>query len=456
MSEILIIEESTKWRNLFTKFLTPPHDLSFLPKARDIKSILDQKNYEIILLNLKLEKADRFNLLKRIKSITPDTPVIVISETEKTSLIVKTIKEGAFDFLLKPFSKERLLETIRQALENKCLINEIDYLRHEQDIIYDFNQIIAYSPSIKQTIATLKKFSQTDSTILITGETGTGKSFLSGAVHFNSSRRNKPFITINCANIPETLLESELFGHEKGAFTGADKKRVGRLEQGNNGTVFLDEIGELSQALQAKLLRVLEGKSFERIGGNKTIHSDVRIIAATNRNPEQQVAEGKFREDLYYRLNILRLHLPPLRERKECIKPLAYSLLNKICRNLKKKIEEFSPEALEAFQTYSWPGNIREMANTIERAAILEESYLIQTKNIILPEPIKKMAQKILMPPAPIHSLNDQEKDIILKALEESLWIQKDAAKLLGITPRTLNYRIKRLGITHTRWRKNK
>ena len=197
-----------------------------------------------------------------------------------------------------------------------------------------------------------------------------------------------------------------------------------------NETVFMDEIGEMIQALQAKLLRVLEEKSFERIGGNKTIHSDVRVIAATNRNPEEQVAEGKLREDLYYRLNVLRLHLPPLRERKECIEPLAYFFLNKTCRNLKKKIEEFSPEA--------------------------EESHLIQTKNIILSEPIKKMSQEILTTRDPIHSLNDQEKDMILKALEKSFWIQKDAAKLLGITPRTLNYKIKRFGITHARWRKNK
>ena len=265
-----------------------------------------------------------------------------------------------------------------------------------------------------------------------------------------------PFIKINCANIPETLLESELFGHEKGAFTGANKTRVGRLEQGKNETVFMDEIGEMIQALQAKLLRVLEEKSFERIGGNKTIHSDVRVIAATNRNPEEQIAEGKLREDLYYRLNVLRLHLPSLRERKECIEPLAYFFLNKTCRNLKKKIEEFSPEALEAFKTYSWPGNIRQIANAIERAVILEESHLIQTKNIILSEPINKMSQEILTTRDPIHSLNDQEKDMILKALEKSLWIQKDAAKLLGIIPRTLNYKIKRFGITHARWRKNK
>jgi transcriptional regulator with PAS, ATPase and Fis domain len=306
-------------------------------------------------------------------------------------------------------------------------------------------------------ISTLKKFAQTDSTILITGETGTGKSFLSGAVHYNSHRRNKPFIKINCANLPETLLESELFGHEKGAFTGANKTRVGRLEQAKDGTVFLDEIGEMSSALQAKLLRVLEEKSFERVGGNRTITSDVRIIAATNRKPEDQVSEGSFREDLYYRLNVLRVHIPPLRDRHECIEPLSNYLLDKICRNLKKNFNGFAPQVLGAFKSYSWPGNIRQLANTIERAAILEETALIEPQHVILPDLKKIPPLSGDAPiPRPAESLADKEKETILKALEECLWIQKDAARKLGITPRTLNYKVKKFNITHSRWRKNK
>jgi len=306
-------------------------------------------------------------------------------------------------------------------------------------------------------ISTLKKFAQTDSTILITGETGTGKSFLSGAVHYNSHRRNKPFIKINCANLPETLLESELFGHEKGAFTGANKTRVGRLEQAKDGTVFLDEIGEMSAALQAKLLRVLEEKSFERVGGNRTITSDVRIIAATNRKPEDQVSDGSFREDLYYRLNVLRVHIPPLRERHECIEPLSDYLLDKICRNLKKKINGFAPQVLGAFKSYSWPGNIRQLANTIERAAILEETGLIEPQHVILPD-LKKIPSPSGDGPTlrPAESLAYKEKETILNALEECLWIQKDAARKLGITPRALNYKVKKFNITHARWRKNK
>ena len=456
MSKILVIEQDPEWLNYLKKAIVPPHNLGFWPNGKDVAVRLRQEDYEIVLLSLQIEQEDSFSLLRRIQFVNPHTPVVVISEIEEAGLIVKAVKEGAFDFIAKPFSKEKILLSIERALENRHLRDEIDYLRHEQDIIYDFDRIIAHSPSMKQTITTLKKFSKTDSTILITGETGTGKSFLSGSVHFNSSRQKKPFIKINCANIPETLLESELFGHEKGAFTGATKMRVGRLEQGKGGTVFLDEIGEMNPAMQAKLLRVLEEKSFERVGGNKTIHSDVRIIAATNRKPEEQVAEGRFREDLYYRLNVLRVHLPPLRKRKECIEPLASFLLNRTCSNLKKNMEGFSTEAMEALKAYSWPGNIRQLANTIERAAILEESHLVQIENIILSEPIKGTPKAESTSHTELRSIKSQEKEMILGALEESLWVQKEAATLLDISPRALNYKIKKLGIIHPHWRKNK
>jgi DNA-binding NtrC family response regulator len=456
MIKILAIEENQEWRERLNQFLLPDHNLAYWPNGKDLASYLKQEHFDIVLLNIQLKKADSFTVLSQIREISPRTPIIVTSEIEETSLIVKAVKVGAFDFIVKPFSKEKIRLSIKRGLENKGLKNEIDYLKREQDVIYDFDRIIAQSRPMKRMIATLKKFSKTDSTMLITGETGTGKSFLSGAVHYNSSRRNKTFIKINCANIPETLLESELFGHEKGAFTGANKTRIGRLEQGNGGTVFLDEIGEMTPTLQAKLLRVLEEKSFERVGGNKTIHSDVRIIAATNRKPEEQVSEGKFREDLYYRLNVLRVHLPPLRERKECIEPLAQFLLDKICRGLKKKIEGFSPAALQAFLAYTWPGNIRQLANTIERAAILEESNLIETENVILPELNKEIFETKIDEPPPADSLDKRERESILEALEDSLWIQKDAALRLGISPRALNYKIRKHGITHTRWRKNK
>ena len=456
MSKILFIEEDQKWRDHLKKALVPLHDLSYWPDGKDFLALLRRAEFEIILLTVRPGQADGFGLLEQIKSVNPYTPVVVTSDIEEASLIVEAIKKGAFDFVPMPFSKEKIELSIKRALENRHLKNEIDYLRREQDIIYDFDRITAHSQSMKQVIATLSKYAKTDSTILITGETGTGKSFLSGSVHFNSARRSKPFININCANIPENLLESELFGHEKGAFTGANKTRVGRLEQGKDGTVLLDEIGEMSPALQAKLLRVLEEKSFERVGGNKTIHSDVRVVAATNKEPEDLVAEGKFREDLYYRINVLRVHLPALRERKECIEPLAVLLLDKACRKLKKKIEGFSSEALEALRAYRWPGNIRELANTIERASILEESNLIQVDSIMLPESIKAAPKEEFTSHRTMDSIKDKEKEMVVRALEECLWVQKEAASLLGISPRVLNYKIKSLGITHGRWRKNK
>ena len=413
------------------------------------------RHHFALFSHIEKHQRDNLDLLQRVKRVSGSTPVIVISAAKEASVIVDAIKEGAFDFIIKPFQKEELLLSIERALEDRRLKDEVDYLRHEQDIIYNFDAIIASSPVMKKTIAILKKFSRADSTILLTGETGTGKSFLSGAIHFNSRRRKRPFVKINCANIPEGLLESELFGHEKGAFTGASKTRVGRLEQGNGGTIFLDEIGELSQNLQTRLLRVLEEKSFERVGGNKTIHSDVRIICATNRTPEEQVKEGKFREDLYYRINILRVHLPPLRERGECIEPLASHLLEKCCRNLKKRPKGFTPQVIGAFKDYFWPGNIRELTNVIERSVILEESPTIQMESVTLQTPLREIAEK------PISndfepSIEEQKKEIIMKALEENHWVQKAAAESLGISPRVLNYQIKRFGITHARWRKNR
>ncbi len=457
MAKILIIDDLPLWEEELKIEIEAHHILSHWPFRIEMTEYLKKEEYEIILLNLQLRRVDSFGLLKQIQQASPYTPVIGLSASDQAALIVKAVKKGAFDVIVKPFFKEKILLSIERGLENRHLKNEIDYLKREQDIVYDFNRIIAQSSTMRRMIATLKKFAQTDSTILITGETGTGKSFLSGAVHYNSRRRTKPFIKINCANLPETLLESELFGHEKGSFTGANKTRVGRLEQAKDGTVFLDEIGEMSGTLQAKLLRVLEEKSFERVGGNRTIFSDVRIIAATNRKPESQVMEGTFREDLYYRLNVLRVHIPPLRERRECIEPLSKYLLEKICRNLKKKINEFALDVMAAFREYSWPGNIRQLANTIERATILEDSSVIEMQHVILPDlksiqPVSGESRH----PKPAESLAEREKETILCVLEDCLWIQKDAAQNLGITPRALNYKIKKYGITHPRWRKNK
>lgn len=455
MPKILVVHKDGKWFNDLKSTLQSDLELQGCREG-ELETCFKREEYDAVFLQVR--SGEDLSPLKTIAENYTHVPVIVLGAAEDTGLIVQSVKEGAVDFLTKSFTPEEVHLAVSRAMETKHLKDEIDYLRREQDIIYDFDRIIAKSPAMKHTIFTLKKFARTDSTILMTGETGTGKSFLAGAIHFNSSRKKHPFIKINCTNIPENLLESELFGHEKGSFTGANKTRVGRLEQGKNGTVFLDEIGEMPLQLQSKLLRFLEEKAFERVGGNRTIHSDVRVIAATNRILEDQVREGKFREDLYYRINVLRVNLPPIRERRECIEDLSHYLMHRIGRNLKKRVKGFTEDALSLFKSYSWPGNIRQMANVIERAIILEERDVVQKENIVLPElvldvPVAEKVREVAAVPA---SIAENEKDLIRKALEKSLWIQKDAAKLLGISPRSLNYRIKVLGITHPRWRKHK
>lgn len=453
MAAILIIEQDGTWRTRLVEALAPTHSLTFCKSPAKAVAPLRKAAYEVIICDLTAAREEAVEFIQDLVQEVPQSRIMVTSPEERAEFIVRLIRLGVFDFIGKPYSVDRIRLAVSQAMENRSLKNEIDYLRRQQDVVYDFSKIIAKSRSMQQVMGTMKKLANTDSTVLVTGETGTGKSVLSGSMHFNSARRDKPFVKITCANIPEALLESELFGHEKGAFTGANKTRVGRLEQANGGTVFLDEIGELSPALQAKLLQVLEDKSFERVGGNRTIRSDIRIITATNRNLEQRVADRTFREDLYYRINVLRVHLPPLRERPDCIEPLAYHLLEKICRSVKKRVDGFSPEVITRFKSYSWPGNIRELSNVIERAVIIEDGLTIERDSVSLPEPVSGRQSESRTDSL---ELNNNERSLILQALEESLWIQRDAAARLGITPRILNYKIKKFGITHPRWRKNK
>lgn len=448
MSRVLIIEYDQAWHSTIIEGLSS-HQTEFCAALADAFKRLSQEAFDVLVATFESNHVDNIRLLKEK---LPQSPLLVVSETCRPETVVQAIKAGAFDFIAKPYTAARIRTSVDQALENRSLKHEIDYLRRTQDITYDFDKIIAVSPAMNKVISTLRRIADSEATILVTGETGTGKSILSGTVHFNSRRRAKPFIKINCANIPETLLESELFGHERGAFTGATKTRTGRLEQANGGTVFLDEIGELTPSLQAKLLRVLEEKCFERLGGNQTIRTDIRIIAATHRNLEANVEAGLFREDLYYRINVLRVHLPPLRERRECIEPLSEYLLQKTCRELKRTFAGFHPLVVDLFKSHHWPGNVRELANAIERAVLLEESKSITLDSISL----SGLARKLDPTPRQLKNLEASEKDLLMEALELSDWIQKDAASRLGVTARKLNYMIKKHGITHSRWRKNK
>src|SRR5881628_3356518 len=367
------------------------------------------------------------------------------------STAVEAMKSGAFDYVPKPFEIEEMEVKIEKALEVRRMQHQIDYLRHAQGDIYDFDRIIGSSGALEKVLAVVRKVAKSNTTVLVRGETGTGKELIAGAIHHNSHRAARNFIKVNCAALQENLLESELFGHEKGAFTGADKQRVGRFEQADGGTLFLDEIGDMSANTQAKILRVLQEHEFERLGGTRTLRVDVRLIAATNRDLSSMVETGAFREDLYYRLNVVTIEMPPLRERKDDIVPLANTFIRKFAGELKKKTEGIEPDAQKLLMRYNWPGNIRELENTIERAMLLAEGHAIAAVDLRLGEMptaggAREQASVVKIPPTGI-PLEDIERHALVEALKMSNWVQKDAAELLAISPRVMNYKIKTLGI---------
>ena len=469
MYAILLYDPFEETRGETIAALAQRYRVNGCGSAAELQAELSARQYDLLFLGIDGEADDALALLREVYSRHPFLPVIITCQEEKAELVVEAMSEGASDFLVHPLSPARLTIAVEKMIELRDQRNEINYHRHRQDAVYNFDDVIANSPSMQKVMTSLRRFASTDSTILITGDTGTGKSFLSGTVHFNSPRRRKPFVKINCANIPVDLLESELFGHEKGAFTGADKQRVGRFEQASGGTIFLDEIGEMTMGLQTKLLRVLEEKRFERVGGNTTIFSDVRIIAATNKDLVAQVEKGLFREDLYYRINVLPIRLPALKERRECLLPLAHLLLRKYCKAMRRTINGFSRDVEHRITTYEWPGNIRQLSNAIERAVILEDDEVIHSSSLFLPDVAHPKQEKsenpVEQPSLSLASLQEdefegdllarQERRLIIAALEDSLWVQKEAAAKLGITPRSLNYRIAKLGITHHHWRRN-
>jgi Nif-specific regulatory protein len=385
--------------------------------------------------------------------------VILMTAFGSVHTAVEAMRIGAFDYVPKPFEIEEMEVKIEKALEHRRLRHEIDYLRHTQNDIYDFDRIIGASGALQRVLDVVKKVARSNATVLIRGETGTGKELIAGAIHHNSPRAGRNFVKVNCAALQENLLESELFGHEKGAFTSADKQRIGRFEQADGGSLFLDEVGDMSPNTQAKILRVLQEHEFERLGGTRTIRVDVRLITATNRNLAQMVQTGHFREDLYYRLNVVSIEMPPLRERKDDIPALAQFFIRKFAAELKKKIEGLTPEAQKLLLRYNFPGNIRELENTIERAALLADNRFIEAEDLRLGDSSSTSdasggnAPVVKLPPTGI-ALEEIERQALIEALRMSNWVQKDAAELLHISPRVMNYKIKVLGIELPRSRR--
>lgn len=417
--------------------------------AKSALAVIDKDPIDLVITDMRMPEMDGRALLHAIKRANADIPVIMITAYTSVRDAVELVKEGAFDYVAKPFETDEILQTIERALKLSEVVQDNKRLRDELGCQYDFQNLVGASAAFRRVIDLVTKVCDSRTTVLLTGESGTGKELVARAIHFNSERRDKSFVAVNCAAIPEGLLESELFGHIKGAFTGAIANRIGRFKLADGGTIFLDEIGDMPTSIQAKILRVLQERSFEALGSTRTEQVDVRVIAATHKDLRASAAAGNFREDLYYRLNVFPIQLPPLRERRDDIRPLAMHFLQKLANETGKRIVGFTPRAIQAMAEYLWPGNIRELMNCVERAVIVTRGTTIDFSDLptYLFEPQKATAE-----PAFNHGDLDTdlaifERDRIVRALDDAKGIQIRAAELLGITERSLWYRLKKLKI---------
>jgi two-component system response regulator HydG len=402
-----------------------------------------QTSFDLILMDIRMLNISGIEALEQIKIINPAIPVIIMTAYASVETAVTALKKGAYDYLTKPLDFDELKIAISRATEHNRLIKENEYLKGRLGEQFDRQNLIGQSPSMIKLLDTVAQVAATEATILITGESGTGKEVIANAIHYNSFRKDAPFIKINCAALTETLLESELFGHEKGAFTGADRRREGKFLQAEGGSLFLDEVSEMSPAMQVKLLRVLQERELTRVGGAEVIKVNVRLIAASNKDLKKEMEIGRFREDLFYRLNVVALNVPPLRERKEDIPMLAQHFLQQFVAQNSKKIKGFTPQAMEKLLKYSWPGNIRELMNAIERAVVLSRKEYLDAEELVLMMADNsvdgKTTQNRLLENLP---LEEVEKMTILEALATSAGNKSEAARRLGITRKTLRKKL--------------
>ena len=454
MHTILIVDDEPNYQIVLSEILkdegyevfTANSGLAGLP-------IVYSTDLDLVLSDMKMPGMDGIAFLEKIKEYNKELPVILITAYAEVEKAVEAMRLGAFTYLAKPFSNQQLLASVRKAIEHYGLIREIRRLRDEATPRSGFGGMIGKSPAMRAVYQLIEKVAPTPSSVLITGESGTGKELVARAIHNHSPRKDAPFISVNCAALSEHLLESELFGHERGAFTDAVTMRKGRFELADTGTLFLDEVGEMPPQLQAKLLRVLQDKSFERVGGNTTLHVDVRILAATNKDLKDEVDKGHFREDLYYRLNVIHIHLAPLRERVDDIPALVSHFLEKNSRSLGRPLD-ISPEALRLLVSLPWEGNVRELENTIERAAILCNSDRIEPEDV-QPDSSQlvnahewstglELNQFIPDNLSLAEVLNGIEERLVRKALDDTGHVQARAAEQLGITKSLLQYKMKK------------
>ena len=407
-----------------------------------------ERAFDLVLMDIRMIKVSGLEALTEIKAFNPAVPVIMMTAYSSVETAVDALKHGAYDYLTKPLDFDELRLSMERAMDHRQLKEENRLLRESLGSHFDRQNIIGRSPAMVRLLETVAQVAPSEATVLITGESGTGKEMIAGALHFNSPRKDGPFVKINCAAITETLLESELFGHEKGAFTGAYRQKEGRFRQAHGGSLFLDEISEMSLAMQVKLLRVLQEREITRVGGEEPIKVDVRIITATNRDLLQEIHGGRFREDLYYRLNVVALSMPPLRERREDIPLLAQHFLEMFSEKNRKQLKGFTPQAMDRLLKYNWPGNVRELMNAVERGVVLstseyldeEELPLILDDRTLPGEIFSEDAIKMEMP------LDEVEKATILRTLDLTGGNKSEAARRLGITRRTLHKKLKLYG----------
>lgn len=462
---VLVVDDEKAVRSVIHVHLTRLNmQVDRAQNVAEALQLLSENPYDLVITDVRMPGEDGLALLEKTKSKWPDTPVIVMTGFGSVEDAVHALKLGATEYLLKPLGKEQLITVVEKALATQRLRDKVQVLEQQVEDRYGFENIVGNSEPMLALFQQISAVSDTSATVLLLGETGTGKELLAHAIHHRSSRKDNAFVRVNCAAIPENLIEAELFGYEKGAFTGAHERRIGRFERADGGSIFLDEIGEIDLMMQSKLLRVLESGELQRLGSSETRTVDVRIIAATNRDLAQAVRAGEFREDLYYRLNVVALRVPPLRERREDIPLLVHHLLQRLAKRDQREIPRVSPQLMETLSTMNWPGNVRELEHTLERSMVLssnlpelhlfgsaEEAFSSQTPPE-LPAPTERSEVPSLPPEAldlPLpEALRSIERQLIIEALESNDGVQARAARDLGISRSNLAYRIQKLGIT--------